>query len=70
MRHGLIAGIAAIAIALAMGALLATWDGGSGPNSAGLSTREPMQEGRAATTTDPNGPMRPNHNEPATPTPR
>jgi hypothetical protein len=70
MRHGLIAGIAAIAVALAMGALLVTWDGGSGPNSAGLATHQPMQEGRAATTTDPNGPALPNHNEPATPTPR
>jgi hypothetical protein len=45
MRHGLIAGIAAIAVALCMGALLATWEKGP-PNSAGLSRNSPMIEGR------------------------
>lgn len=52
MRHGVIAGIAAIAMALAMGALLATWEKGPAPNEAGLPNTA-MQEGRAATATDP-----------------
>ena len=52
MKHGFIAGIAAIAIALAVGALLANWEQGPAPNSAGLPDKA-MIEGRAATTTDP-----------------
>ena len=55
MRHGLIVGIAAIAIALAIGALLATWEKGDLPNEAGLPNTA-MQEGRAATGTDPTNP--------------
>jgi hypothetical protein len=53
MRHGLIAGIAAVAIALAIGALLATWE--SGNMTASLSGKS-MEEGRAATSTDPANP--------------
>ena len=52
MKHGLIAGIAAIAIALAVSALLVNWEQGPAPNSAGLPDMN-IQEGRAATTTDP-----------------
>ena len=55
MRHGLIAGIAAVAIALALGALLANWE--RGPDTASLMPQnEVMQEGRAATATDPANP--------------
>jgi hypothetical protein len=49
MKHGLIAGIAAIAIALGLGALFANWEGAD--QAAMIET--PMQEGRAATTVDP-----------------
>jgi hypothetical protein len=49
MRPGVIAGIAAIAMALAIGALLATWEKGPAPNKAGLPDTA-MQEGRAAAT--------------------
>ena len=52
MRRGLVAGIAAIAIAMAIGALLATWERSGPPNEAGLPNTA-MQEGRAATGTDP-----------------
>jgi hypothetical protein len=55
MRHGLIAGIAAIAIALAVGALLANWEKGFAPDSAALPNAS-MQDGRAATATDPANP--------------
>ena len=54
MQHGLIAGIAAVAIALAIGALLATWESGSS-TSASLPGKT-MEEGRAATATDPSNP--------------
>lgn len=53
MRHGLIAGIAAIAIALAIGALLATWESG---DSTSASVSGKTMEGRAATATDPANP--------------
>jgi hypothetical protein len=55
MRHGLIAGIAAVAIALAVGALIANWEKGFAPGSAAV-THAPMRDGRAATTTDPANP--------------
>lgn len=55
MRHGLIAGIAAIAIALAVGALFANWEKGFGPDTAAVPSVH-MQDGRAATSTDPANP--------------
>ena len=55
MRHGLVAGVAALAIALATGALLAAWEKGPPPNEAGLPNTA-VQEGRAATGTDPANP--------------
>jgi hypothetical protein len=61
MRHGLIAGIAAIAFALALGALLANWE--RGPNTREAAVPETaVQDGRAATATDPALPMAPTGN--------
>lgn len=54
MRHGLILGIAAVAVALAIGALLATWE--SGRSTSASLPGNTMEEGRAATTTDPANP--------------
>lgn len=54
MRHGIILGIAAIAAALALGALFADWE--SGPNLGDTALPNiALQEGRAATATDPAG---------------
>lgn len=53
MRHGAIVGIAAIAVALVMGALFADWESGSAPGS---TANIALQEGRAATATDPANP--------------
>jgi hypothetical protein len=47
MRHGLIAGIAAVAIALALGALFANWEKGFGPDTAAM-PNAPMRDGRDA----------------------
>jgi hypothetical protein len=55
MKHGLILGIAAIAIALVTGALFADWESGPGPGDTALPNIA-MQEGRAATATDPANP--------------
>lgn len=54
MRHGVIAGIAAIALALAIGALVANWEGTPGYGTA-ETAQDAMHEGRAATATDPEG---------------
>lgn len=52
MRHGIILGIAAIAAGLALSALFLNWE--SGPNSGDTALPNiALQEGRAATTTDP-----------------
>jgi hypothetical protein len=56
MKHGVILGIAAIAVALVMGALFADWESGpAGPGDTALPNIA-MQEGRAATATDPANP--------------
>lgn len=52
MRHALMAGIAAIALALAIGALVATREAGP-PDSASLPQTKSLEEGRAATTGTP-----------------
>jgi hypothetical protein len=56
MRHGIIAGIAAIAVALALGALLANWERGPNPGDTAMPNIA-LQEGRAATATDPANPL-------------
>jgi hypothetical protein len=58
MKHGLIAGIAAIAVALALGALLANWERGPGAGDTAMPNLA-LQDGRAATATDPAVPMPP-----------
>lgn len=52
INHGVILGIAAIATALALSALLLNWEGGPVPGTTAFSTGA-LKEGRAATTTDP-----------------
>jgi hypothetical protein len=54
MKHGLILGIAALAVALVAGALFADWESGPGPGDTALPNIA-LQEGRAATATDPAG---------------
>lgn len=63
MKHGVILGIAAIAAALAWGALVADWEGGPGPGDTAALPNIALQEGRAATATDPANPM-PQHEFP------
>ena len=69
MRNGLIAAIAAIVVALGIGALLASWGGQGDQIAAGQTTPAPS-EGRAATGERLTPPLAPNRSEPAPPTPR
>lgn len=66
MKHGVILGIAAIAAALALSALLLNWESGPGMGNTAQSDIA-LQEGRAATATDPAA-KEPRSPEPAFPT--
>jgi hypothetical protein len=62
MKHGIVLGIAAIAAALAFGALFADWESGGGSGDTAMPDIA-LQEGRAATATDPANPA-PEHELP------
>ncbi|BCJ90933.1 hypothetical protein IZ6_16680 [Terrihabitans soli] len=55
MKHGLILGIAAAAVALVLSALFVNWESGPGPGDTALPNIA-LEEGRAATATDPANP--------------
>lgn len=50
VKHGVILGIAAIAAALALSALIMNWEGGAGPAINMAQPNTTLEEGRAATT--------------------